>query len=261
VNLELLFDPLFRLPFATGLLLAATLPALGLYLRLRNEWLAALGFAHLAAGGGVLGLLLALPVLPAALTLASAGVLAQGLVRRPGNDLYAAMILLGWTLVILGAAFSHHAQILGQALVDGQLYFTGLPQLLSALALAIIVGALLPALSPRLLRMRLFPGQDQANGRSERAAGLAFNALVAAGVGLSALCMGVMSAFATVFLPAWVAYALAPGWRAAVLLATGASVLCYLLAFAAALLLDAPFGPVYVAALLLLAPLRWLKRA
>ena len=37
MSLELLFDPLFRVPFATGLLLAALLPLIGMYLRLRNE--------------------------------------------------------------------------------------------------------------------------------------------------------------------------------------------------------------------------------
>ena len=34
-------DPLFRLPFLTGLALACVLPALGALLMLREEWLAA----------------------------------------------------------------------------------------------------------------------------------------------------------------------------------------------------------------------------
>ena len=41
MNLDLLVDPLFRVPFLTGLLLAGLLPLIGMYLRLRGEWLAA----------------------------------------------------------------------------------------------------------------------------------------------------------------------------------------------------------------------------
>lgn len=260
MNVELLFDPLFRLPFFTGLLLSLSLPALGIYLRLRDEWLAALGFAHLAAGGGVIGSVLGLSIMPAALILAGGGVMAQGLARRPGNDLYAAMILLGWAVMILGAASSHHAQVLGQALIDGQLYFTGLRQLVSAAVLAALCLFGLHVLSAPLLRTRLLPGQEQANGASPRRNGLLFNALVAAGVGLAALCMGVMSAFALVLIPAWVAYAIAPGWRASLVLATVIGAGAYLLAFAAALLLDAPFGPVFVVVLLATLPLRLLAR-
>ena len=44
-----MFEPMFFTPFATGLLVAAVLPMLGMYLRLREEWLAALAFAQLAA--------------------------------------------------------------------------------------------------------------------------------------------------------------------------------------------------------------------
>lgn len=259
MSLELLFDPLFRVPLAVGLLLSLLLPLLGLYLRLRQEWLAALGFAHLAGAGGVLASVAGLPVLLLALLVAGAGVAAQGALRRPGNDAYATMILLGWSVMLLGASFSHHAQLLGQALVDGQLYFAGSDHLIAALVLAGLIAALLPLLSRRLLRARLFPGQDQANGHSVRGLGLLFNALVAVGVGLGATAMGVMAAFALMFIPAWVAFAVAPGWRPAVAIAMGLGVLGYLVAFALAMLLDLPFGPVCVACLVALTPLRFLR--
>ena len=51
MNLDLLVDPLFRVPFLTGLLLAGLLPLIGMYLRLRGEWLAALAFAQMASAG------------------------------------------------------------------------------------------------------------------------------------------------------------------------------------------------------------------
>ena len=63
MSLELLFDPLFRVPFATGLLLAALLPLIGMYLRLRNEWLAALAFAQMASAGALVAMVLGAPML------------------------------------------------------------------------------------------------------------------------------------------------------------------------------------------------------
>jgi zinc transport system permease protein len=66
MSFELLFDPLFRVPFATGLLLAAILPLIGMYLRLRNEWLAALAFAQMASAGALVAMVLDGPMLAAA---------------------------------------------------------------------------------------------------------------------------------------------------------------------------------------------------
>ena len=61
MNWEIFADPLFRLPFVAGLLIAAVLPVLGALLMLRDEWLAALGLAHLAAAGALLGLAVGAP--------------------------------------------------------------------------------------------------------------------------------------------------------------------------------------------------------
>ena len=63
MSFELLFDPLFRVPFATGLLLAAILPLIGMYLRLRNEWLAALAFAQMASAGALVAMVLSVNLL------------------------------------------------------------------------------------------------------------------------------------------------------------------------------------------------------
>ena len=61
------FDPLFRVPLANGLLLALVLPLLGAYVRLRNEWLAALGLAQVTAAGGVMAILVGIHPLAGAL--------------------------------------------------------------------------------------------------------------------------------------------------------------------------------------------------
>lgn len=254
--MDLLFEPMFRVPFVTGLFLALLLPVVGVLARLRNEWLAALGFAHLAGAGGALGSLLLLPVLPAAVLCAVAGVMARALWQRSGNDLYALMILAGWSVMVLAAAVSRHASSLGQMLVDGQLYFTRWPYLVSALVLVVLALSCLPWLMRRLLRLSLLPWQDQANGYPVRRVMLLFNLLLALSVALAAMVMGVMAAFALLFLPAWVAFGVAASWRQAWAIAALLGGAGYLAAFALALLLDMPFGPVLTAVLCLAVLLR-----
>ena len=56
-------EPLFLVPFLTGLFLSVVLPLLGMYLRLREEWLASLAFAQLAAAGSLAAAISELPVL------------------------------------------------------------------------------------------------------------------------------------------------------------------------------------------------------
>ena len=78
---------------------------------------------------------------------------------------------------------------------------------------------------------------------------------------LSATAIGVMAAFALVFVPPWVAFRFAHGWRRTIAWSVGLGVVAYLAAFVAAIRLDQPFGPVLVVALLLLAPVRAFARA
>jgi len=92
---EVLFDPLFRVPFITGLLLAAVLPLLGTLLMLREEWLAALGFAHLAAASALLGLTAGMPAVIGGTAGALAGGAAKTALRAHGNAAYGFMILIG----------------------------------------------------------------------------------------------------------------------------------------------------------------------
>jgi zinc/manganese transport system permease protein len=77
-----LFDPLFRVPFLTGLLLAGLLPLIGMYLRLRGEWLAALAFAQMASAGALLAMVLGWPMLAGGALAALLAALAKGLRRR-----------------------------------------------------------------------------------------------------------------------------------------------------------------------------------
>lgn len=253
--MTLLFDPLFRVPLLIGLLAAAVLPLLGCYLRLRGEWLAALGLAHVAAACHLAGAALQLPLLVAGATGAAFAVGLKQLLQREGNGGYALMMLGGWAVLFLLAANSPQGEALTHALADGQLYFATPEQLL---ALAVGGGAVL-ALTPwwnrRLLRARFFPAHEAANRLPGWIWHLSFDLAVALLLALATGAIGLMGAFALVFLPPWLAFRLAPHWKAGLLLAVVASVTAYLAAFVLALQYDQPFGPVLVAVLLGLAAL------
>ncbi len=84
MSLDLLFDPLFRLPFVTGLLLAGLLPLIGMYLRLRGEWLAALAFAQMASAGALVAMVMDVPMLLGGALAALVAALVKGLMARAG---------------------------------------------------------------------------------------------------------------------------------------------------------------------------------
>lgn len=252
MNWDTLFDPLFRIPFATGLLLALVLPIVGVLLRLRDEWLAALGLAHLAGASGLVGLAAGIPAILGAPLGALAGGLLKSFGRFRGNTVYALMILIGWAATLLVAANTMLGSAMGHALVEGQLYFAGSTHLSSALVYTAAAIALLPWMIPVLVRTRLFPGLVTPHDRSVRWH-LGFDVLVALGMAVGTGTLGLMAAFALVFVPPWVAFRRASHWRACLAISAGLGALSYILAFAAALLWDQPFGPTLVAVLIALA--------
>ncbi|NGX14748.1 metal ABC transporter permease [Wenzhouxiangella sp. XN24] len=258
MSLSLAFDPLFRLPLATGLLLALALPLLGAGLRLREQWLSGLGVAQAAAAGAVAGALLHGPLVLFALL----GALLAGLVRfltgTTRNEHYAVMLLGGWAAVLLLATLGHHADLVAMQLLNGQLYFTTGVHLGGAAVLVLAVLATGAWLGRRLLLARLFPDHYSANQLPTWPHEIGFEVLVAVGVVLGIGTMGVMATFAMMMIPPWVAFRLARGWRPALLLATALGVAAFLAGFLLALELDLPFGPALVAVLLLLLPLRLL---
>jgi zinc transport system permease protein len=59
-----------------------------------------------------------------------------------------------------------------------------------------------------------------------------------------------MAAFALVFVPPWIAFRFAGGWRRAIAWASGLGVGAHVVSFGLAITLDQPYGPVVVAVLL-----------
>lgn len=243
MNLDLLVDPLFRLPFVTGLLLAVALPAVGMYLRLRNEWVAALALAQMASAGALLAMGLGLPVVAGGMVAALGAALVKAFAARIGESGYAMIMLLGWAGAILLVANWPIAEQLGHALFDGQLYFTGAGNLWLAAATVAITAAVLAALSRRLLLARFFPDYFRARGHHERRYHVAFDLLAATVIAFGTTTIGVMAVFALIFVPAWLAYRWGRNWHTGMGIAVGFGALCHTIAFALALGLDQPYGP------------------
>jgi zinc/manganese transport system permease protein len=254
-------DPLFLVPFLNGLLLSAALPAVGVYARLRGEWLASLGIGQVAAAGIVLGSFLGVPVAVGAVLAAVMGAMTKTLFGRTGgDDTYAVMLLSGWSTALLLAANTAHGEDLSRALLQGQIYFTGASELTGIVAIGLAVALLLPWASPRLLLGRFFPEHYAANGIANPRHEVVFDMLAAVTLAVAASVVGVMGAFALVFVPPWIAFRFAHGWRRTVEWSAGLGVLSYVVAFVLAIALDQPFGPMLVATLLAVAAARALAQ-
>ena len=246
-----LFDPLFLAPFVNGLLLSVVLALLGPYSRMRGEWLASLGVAQAACAGLLFGAFLDGAATIAALAAAAVAAVAKTLLgRRSGNDGYAVMLLVGWSTALLLAANTARGEDLSHALLEGQLYFTDTSQLWSIAVLLIIVVVTITVLSRRLLVGCLLPDRVVGDRRPAARYDLAFDVLVAISLALAATVVGVMAAFALVFIPAWVAFRVAGSWRSTLTWSLLLGTAAYAGSFALAIIFDQPYGPVLVAALL-----------
>ena len=95
---------LFLLPFLAGLAPTIFLPWIGNYLRLRDEWLATLGLAHLSTAGALLAHLWHWPGVLGALLFSTLGVAGKQIGGGNSNSVYALMLLLGWSSTLLLAA-------------------------------------------------------------------------------------------------------------------------------------------------------------
>lgn len=244
MSFELLFDPLFRVPFCTGLLLAGLLPLIGMYLRLRGEWLAALAFAQMASAGALLAMVLGWPMLAGGALAALLAALAKGIAAAAGANAYALMMLLAWGAGVLLVANHPLAEQAGHALFDGQLYFTGEGHLL---AVGLVCAGAVPVLlrlNRPLLLARFFPEFHQARGLDARPRLMLFDLLAGVVIALATVSIGVMAAFALVFVPPLVAYRFGRSWRFGLGLAALIGMGGYSLAFALSLAFDQPFGPV-----------------
>lgn len=237
---------LFLIPFLTGLGLALLLPVLGCYLRLRDEWLAALAYSHVSAAGALLALVGGLP--PAAGGIAAAALAGAGkrlfAARLSGGAAYAMLLLGGWSVAILLAANQPQAERLGHALFDGQLYFSTAFQL-AVVALSVPVAFLLLRLLSRdLLLAHTYPDFFRIRGLRAWPTQIGFDLLAALALALATMSLGVMGAFALVFIPPWLAFRRARDWRSGLLVSLFIGLVAYLAAFAVALWLDQPFGPI-----------------
>ena len=244
----------FLTPFLTGLGLAVLLPLLGCYLRLRDEWLAALAYSHVAAAGALLAAVVGLP--PALGGVGAAGLAGAGkrlfAGRLSGGASYALLLLGGWAVSVLLAANQPLAERLGHALFDGQLFFASTAEL-AVVGLAVPVALLLLwRLSRHLLLAHTYPDFFRIRGLRAWPTQTGFDLLAALALAMATMNLGVMGAFALVFIPPWLAFRRAANWQRGLRWALSIGVVAYVAAFALALALDQPFGPVLAILLVLL---------
>lgn len=239
------FPGLFLQPFLTGLGFALLLPLIGCYLRLRDEWLAAFAYAHVAAAGALCAMALGLPLALGGVGLAAFAAMLKRLLaaRLAGGTAYALLLLLGWSLAVLLAANLPMAEQLGHALFDGQLYFSDAGHLvIVGISLAVALP-LLAVLSKHLLLAQIYPAFFSARKLPAWPVHLGFDLLAVGVLAVATMSLGVMGAFALVFVPPWAAFARAASWRRGLLLAAALGIGAYVLAFFLALEFDQPFGP------------------
>lgn len=241
-----MWNEIFLIPFLTGLGLAILLPVLGCYLRLRDEWLAALAYSHIAAAGALLALVGGL--LPTIGGIVAAGLAGAGkrlaFRRLAGGASYPVLLLGGWSAAVLLAANHPLAERLGHALFDGQLYFSDSAQLWSVVLGGAVALGVLRAISRHLLLAHVYPDFFRIRGIRSWPTQTGFDVLTALVLALATMSMGVMGAFALVFIPPWLAFRRAGDWRGGLLFSLLVSILAYVAAFLLALGLDQPFGPV-----------------
>jgi len=239
------YDPMFQVPFVTGLLFAATLPLLGMYLRLREEWLAPLAFAQVGAAGALVAAMHGLPVLLGSFGAASVAAAGKSWLSRSGNNGYALLMVAAWGTSILILSNAPLAD-LGHSLFDGQLYYASVEQAWSIALFSLLALGTLRWLSHKLLLERMFPDFFRASGQSAQGYHVLFDLLVAVGIALATASIGVMTAFSFVFAPSMMAWQWAQSWKVALGVSAAVGVSSYILAFQLALIMDQPFGPVLV---------------
>ncbi len=249
----MIWDTLFIMPFLSGFLVAAVLSVFGVLLRLRDEWLAALGFAHLAGASALIGMAVHIPAVFSATFGAVIGAIIKTISHFRGGTVYALMILAGWSITLLVAANTRLGGSLGHAMVEGQLYFSGFSYLMAATMLVIVMAVGLYWLMPIVIRHRLFPGQDAANQRPTWRWRLAFDLITGLSMAIATATVGLMAAFALAFIPPWIAFRTAKNWRQTLIISFCFGMVGYIASFVLALWLDQPFGPVLVALLLIAA--------
>jgi len=249
-----MWNELFLIPFLTGLALAVLLPLLGCYLRLRDEWLAALAYSHVAAAGALLALVSGIaPVVGGIAAAGLAGASKRIFVKRLTGGANLALLLIGgWAVSVLLAANHPMAERLGHALFDGQLYFAASEQLWLATGGALLAVIILRRWSSHLLLAHVYPDFFRIRGLKTWPVQLGFDLLAALCLALATTSMGVMGAFALVFIPPWLAFRRAPRWASGLRMALLIGVLAYVVAFVMALGLDQPFGPVLAVLLVVL---------
>lgn len=234
----------FLLPLVNGLLTTLLLGLAGVGLLLRGSVWQVFAVSQWAAVGGVLASVLAVPVLLPALLLAS---LALAIQRRwqDAERLSLTLFLAGLALITLLVANIATASLAAARWVDGQLYFTGLAELIGLVVLVAVSLIVLPRLRSVWLWAQRQPdvSAQPGPGWHWHMLELAWLVLV---IVLGAQTLGVPGAMATLLLPAWAAARVAHNLAQLLIWSQVLALLAFVIAWVVSLWLDQPFAPTLI---------------
>ncbi|TVP91552.1 MAG: ABC transporter [Pseudomonadaceae bacterium] len=234
----------FLLPLVNGLLTTLLLTLAGVGLLLRGSVWQVFAVSQWAAVGGVLASVLAVPVLLPALLLAALALVIQRR-WRDAERLSLTLFLAGLAVITLLAANISQASLAAARWVDGQLYFTGVSELIWIAALVVLSGVLLPQLRRVWLWAQRQPDVSAQPGPAWywRVLELAWLVLV---IVVGAQALGVPGAMATLLLPAWAAARVAHNLAQMLVVSQLLALLAFVIAWVTSLWLDQPFAPMLV---------------
>ncbi|SDU06019.1 metal ABC transporter permease [Halopseudomonas salegens] len=234
----------FLLPLVNGLLTTILLTLAGVGLLLRGSVWQVFAVSQWAAVGGVAASVLAIPVLWPALVLAA---LALAIQRRwhDAERLSLTLFLAGLAVITLLAANISQASLAAARWVDGQLYFTGVRELVRVTALVALSVIVLPMLRRVWLWAQRQPDISAQPGLAWYWRSLELGWLVLVIV-VGAQALGVPGAMATLLLPAWAAARVAKNLTHLLVWSQLLAFLAFVCAWVVSLWLDQPFAPVLV---------------
>lgn len=237
---------LFAPGFVLGLFLSGVLAALGVMLRLREETLAAFGYAHVAVVGAMLAALLGWPLLVGAWGLAVLLAVASALILRTAgasSSRYLLILLVAWSLGLLLADNHPEARLLSASAIEGQLLLVGWSALPAFIGVGLVGGFILAFLSRPWFAKALLPWRRH-SGVEGRMLEVTREVAVVALLAVGALAVGVFVTLALVLVPAWVSWSWASSLRRAVLSAAALGASSHIVAFSLSLAFDQVYSAV-----------------
>lgn len=255
---EMLSFEFMQRAFLAGIAVAIICPLIGVFLVLRRLSLLADGLGHVTFAGLAAGFLFGIYPLLAALLAAVVGAIGIERIRTRGRIAGDAAIAMFYTaglalgVVLVSRAGGFNVNVLGY--LFGAIAAVALPDLLTVLALTVVVVALVALFYKELLYLTF----DESSARAAGLPAVAVNTLLAALAAITTVAamriVGLLLVSSLMVIPALTAIRLAASFRQTLAVAVTAALIAVLTGLTASFYLDtAPGGTIVLTALALFA--------